>query len=77
MDDERRLLIRGFPHWLKGSEKESLLQHFGAKEVVNMPSRGKMVCAIQYYNVSIIIIYIIHRETVYLLLFLVMKMPRG
>lgn len=42
MDDERRLLIRGFPHWLKGSEKESLLQHFGAKEVVNMPSRGKM-----------------------------------
>lgn len=39
----RRLVVRGFPHWLKASEKKSLLQHFGATEVIVMPSRGRAV----------------------------------
>ena len=43
MESERRLLVRGFPHWLRASEKASLLQHFGATEVVATPTRGKLV----------------------------------
>ena len=40
---EGRLLVRGFPSWLTASEKESLLSHFGASEVIVMPKTGKMV----------------------------------
>ena len=43
MAGERRLLVRGFPHWLRASEKTSLLRHFGATEVAVLPTRGKMV----------------------------------
>ena len=38
------LLLRHFPKWLTRADKESLLTHFGAVEVVVMPTRGKMVC---------------------------------
>lgn len=37
------LLLRHFPKWLTPVDKESLLTHFGAVEVVNMPTRGRMV----------------------------------
>ncbi len=42
-EDGRRLLVKGFPSWLSGEDKESLLSHFGAGRVDVMPSRGKMV----------------------------------
>ena len=37
------LLVRHLPSWLSREEKESLLSHFGAQEVIVMPNRGKMV----------------------------------
>ena len=37
------LLVRKIPSWLTDDEKESLLKHFGAKEVRVMSNRGKMV----------------------------------
>ena len=37
------LLLRHFPKWLTSLDKESLLTHFGAVEVVVMPTRGRMV----------------------------------
>ena len=39
------LLIKHFPQWLGREEKESLLQHFGAVDVVVMPTHGRMVCS--------------------------------
>ena len=39
----RCLLVRHLPSWLNREEKESLLSHFGAQDVVVMPNRGKMV----------------------------------
>ena len=42
-ENMRCLLVRRLPSWLSREEKESLLSHFGAREVVVMPSRGKMV----------------------------------
>ena len=39
----RCLLVRHVPSWLSREEKESLFSHFGAQEVVVMPSKGKMV----------------------------------
>ena len=43
MSGERRLLVRGFPHWLSSADKTSLLLHFGATEIVATPTRGKLV----------------------------------
>ena len=37
------ILVRGFPSWLGGQEKKSLLTHFGASEVTPMANRGRMV----------------------------------
>ena len=42
------LLIKHFPQWLGREEKESLLQHFGAVDVVVMPTHGRMVCSNNY-----------------------------
>ena len=41
---KRRLLVKGFPDWIRAEDKESLLRHFGAKDVVVMPTKGRMVC---------------------------------
>lgn len=38
------LLLKHFPKWLTALDKESLLTHFGAVEVVVMPTKGRMVC---------------------------------
>ncbi|XP_064383050.1 RNA-binding region-containing protein 3-like isoform X2 [Halichondria panicea] len=38
----RTLLVRHFPDWLSREEKESLLRHFGAQDVVIMGLKGKM-----------------------------------
>ena len=40
---KRRLLVKGFPDWIRAEDKESLLRHFGAKDVVVMPTKGRMV----------------------------------
>ena len=37
------LLLRHFPPWLTAGDKESLLTHFGAVQVVAMPTKGRMV----------------------------------
>lgn len=37
------LLVRHFPAWVNRDEKESLLRHFGAKDVVVMGNKGRMV----------------------------------
>ena len=47
---EAQLLVRHFPRWLSEEEKESLLSHFGATDVVLLPPRGKMVCACVYHQ---------------------------
>lgn len=39
---KRRLLVKGFPDWIRAEDKESLLRHFGAKDVVVMPTKGRM-----------------------------------
>ena len=59
MDDatKRRLLIKGFPEWIKAEDKDSLLRHFGATDVVVMPTKGRMVsCAVG----DSIILYLMH-----------------
>lgn len=46
-----RLLVRKLPKWLRSEDKESLLRHFGAKEVAVMSSRGKLVSPrVSYYS---------------------------
>ena len=40
--------LRHFPQWLTPEDKESLLRHFGAEEVVVMPIKGRMVIFITY-----------------------------
>ena len=37
------LLVKNLPRQFTDKDKESLLQHFGAKHVISMGSRGKMV----------------------------------
>ena len=37
------LLLKHFPKWLTAADKESLLAHFGATQVVVMAPEGKMV----------------------------------
>ena len=44
------MLVRHFPRWLSEEEKESLLLHFGATDVLLLPPRGKMVCAFVYHQ---------------------------
>lgn len=39
---KNRLLIKGFPEWIRPEDKESLLRHFGANSVVVMPTKGRM-----------------------------------
>lgn len=46
------MLVRHFPRWLSEEEKESLLSHFGATEVIVLPPRGKMVCIEVFYQYS-------------------------
>ncbi len=43
LSSPRTLLVRHFPDWLNREEKESLLRHFGAQDVVIMGLKGKMV----------------------------------
>ena len=40
----RCLLVRHLPSWLNREEKESLFSHFGARDVIIMQNKGKMVC---------------------------------
>ena len=47
-----QLLVRHFPRWLSEEEKESLLSHFGATEVIVLPPRGKVVCIWVFYQYS-------------------------
>ena len=44
----RCLLVRHLPSWLNREEKESLFSHFGARDVIIMPNKGKMVCMLCY-----------------------------
>ena len=58
------LLIKNLPRQFTDDDKESLLQHFGAKHVVCMGAKGKMVrsCVyfIQFLHVNVIcIIYLL------------------
>ena len=54
----RTLLVRHFPDWLSREEKESLLRHFGAQDVVIMGLKGKMVYVhiLATYNYCVLLV---------------------
>lgn len=76
----RCLLVRHLPSWLSKEEKESLFGHFGAQEVVVMPNKGKMVELFTVCKQSTVndnkSYWLLCRETVFLLHFTNMKMPK-
>jgi hypothetical protein len=47
------LLVKNLPRQFTDNDKESLLQYFGAKHVISMGTRGKMVRLLTIYETKI------------------------